>query len=83
MVWDNLKFFLSRLKALKVSESMTLGNNGGFCVSTNTHIENWIFYPEEITSAKITEHAKIFRVIVKYPPVVKNNAYYRLLYKRL
>ena len=39
-VWDELKFFISRLSFLRVSESLSL-NDKAFCVSTGTSAENW------------------------------------------
>lgn len=57
MIWEDLKFFLTRLKFLSVSESITLGTNGGFCVSTNYDFESWIYYPERITSRNIVDEA--------------------------
>ena len=44
-VWDEMKFFLSRLRCLRVSESMNL-NHESFCVYTGTYSENWVYCPE-------------------------------------
>ena len=60
MIWEDLKFFLTRLTYLSVSESMKLGDNGGFCVSTNCASENWIYYPERITGMKTVKEAVKF-----------------------
>lgn len=62
MIWEDLKFFLTRLTSLSVSESMTLGDKGGFCVSTACSYENWIYYPERITSRKVVDDAVKFFV---------------------
>ena len=51
-VWENLRFFTTRLKALAVSESLPLGNEG-FCVSTHTDYENWVYLPERVTSPEV------------------------------
>ncbi len=60
IIWEDLKFFLERLTFLPVSETMKLGNNGGFCVSTNCALENWIYCPERITDRKTVEDAVKF-----------------------
>ena len=59
MVWEDFRFFMTRLTFLSVSESMKLGNNG-FCVSTGCESENWIYYPERITSREIVDDAVKF-----------------------
>lgn len=58
MIWEDMKFFLSRLTFLSVSESMKLGE--GFCVSTGCASENWVYYPERITSKNIVDDAMKF-----------------------
>ena len=44
-LWENLRFFLTRLRALSPCESLTLP--GGFCLSTGSDSasENWAFFP--------------------------------------
>ena len=59
-IWENLKFFIDTLKSLPVSESLTLSANGSCCVSTNTYFENWIYYPERITSPEKVNKAVHF-----------------------
>ena len=61
-IWEDLKFFVDTLKSLPVSESLTLSENGSYCVSTNTDFENWVYCPEyEITSEMADEAARFFR----------------------
>ena len=61
IIWDNLKFFMECLRDLPVSESLSLGEEG-FCVSTGTYAENWVYFPESVTSPEIAEEAvKFFR----------------------
>lgn len=43
-VWEEMKFFVSRLASLSVSETLKL-NDESICVFTNTPSENWIYYP--------------------------------------
>ena len=59
-IWEDLKFFLERLKALPVSESLRLGNNGGFCVSTGCDLESWVYFPERVNDANIVNEAVKF-----------------------
>lgn len=47
IIWDDLKFFLGRLKAFPVSKSLTLSNKS-FCVSTGCSFESWVCYPEKL-----------------------------------
>ena len=47
-VWESLGFFTARLRALAVSESIPLGEKG-YCVSTGTDSENWVYLPERVT----------------------------------
>ena len=44
-VWDEMKFFVSCLSSLPVSEILRL-NDESICVSTNTPYENWVYYPD-------------------------------------
>ena len=61
IVWENLKFFMGCLRDLPVSGSLSLGEEG-FCVSTGTEAENWVYFPESVTSPVIAEAAvKFFR----------------------
>ena len=59
-VWEDLKFFLGRLRALKVSESIALGKSGGFCVSTNNKFENWVYFPERVRDIETVNTAVTF-----------------------
>lgn len=45
-VWDNLEFFLTRLRALPPCQAMDMGGRG-FCLSTRSESasENWAFLP--------------------------------------
>lgn len=43
-VWDEMKFFVSCLRSLPVSETLKL-NDEAVCVFTNTPYENWVYYP--------------------------------------
>lgn len=58
-VWNELKFFLTRLKSLRVSESMNL-NDESFCVSTGTYSENWIYCPNP-ERANVNDAVNFFR----------------------
>ena len=58
-VWENLRFFTTRLKALAVSESLQLGENG-FCVSTATDFENWVYFPERVTTPEVVRNVMKF-----------------------
>ncbi|MBQ6776305.1 MAG: GNAT family N-acetyltransferase [Synergistaceae bacterium] len=60
MIWNELKFFLTRLKGLNVSKSITLGEGGGFCVSTGCDIESWVWYPGRVVDSETVERAKEF-----------------------
>jgi len=60
MIWENLSFFIERLKFLPVSESLTLGDGEGFCVSTGTEEENWIYYPHRVSSLEMVNEAVKF-----------------------
>ncbi|MBQ7197092.1 MAG: GNAT family N-acetyltransferase [Synergistaceae bacterium] len=55
ITWEELGFFLTRLKNLSVSKSITLGDKGGFCVSTGCDIESWVYYPERVKDSSIVE----------------------------
>ena len=57
IIWDELKFFLTRLKSLSVSESMSI-NDESFCVSTGTYYENWIYCPNP---ERVNDAANFFR----------------------
>ncbi|MBQ7594919.1 MAG: GNAT family N-acetyltransferase [Synergistaceae bacterium] len=59
VIWEDLKFFLKRLKSLPVSESLRLGDEG-FCVSTGCEFENWIYYPEKIVDVNLVNEAVKF-----------------------
>ena len=60
-VWDEMKFFVSRLSSLRVSETLKL-NDESICVSTNTPYENWVYYPDpEDDSESVSKAAKFFR----------------------
>ena len=59
-IWENLKFFLERLKNLPVSENLRLGNNGGFCVSTGCDFESWVYFPERVNDAEVVNEAVKF-----------------------
>ena len=58
-VWKNLRFFTARLKALVVSESLPLGNEG-YCVSTGTGSENWVYFPERVTPEAVNDVVSFF-----------------------
>ena len=60
-VWDEMKFFVSRLASLSVSESFRF-NNESICVFTNTPSENWIYYPSpEGDYESVKKAAEFFR----------------------
>ena len=54
ITWRELEFFLTRLKSLPVSKSISLGDKG-FCVSTGCDIESWVFYPKRVKNPEIVE----------------------------
>lgn len=56
----NMKVFMERLRGLSVSESLTLGNSEGFCISTNTEAENWICFPGRVKDAETVRRAAEF-----------------------
>ena len=58
-VWENLRFFTARLKALAMSESLPLGNEG-YCVSTGTGSENWVYFPERVTPEAVNDVVRFF-----------------------
>ena len=59
ITWEELKIFLTELKNLPVSESITLGESG-FAVSTGCDIESWVFYPELVKDIEVVEKAVNF-----------------------
>ena len=60
ITWKEFGLFLTRLKNLPVSKSITLGNNGGFCVSTGCDIESWVYYPERVKNIEDVKRAVNF-----------------------
>ncbi|MBQ9566084.1 MAG: GNAT family N-acetyltransferase [Synergistaceae bacterium] len=61
-VWENLAFFLTRLRRLPCCSSLVLGGGRGFCVSTRSAFasENWAFFPAPLTDAEPVEAAVDF-----------------------
>lgn len=57
-IWEDLRFFLLRLRALSVSKSFELDE--GFCVSTNNEFENWIYYPGRVREIETVKTAMNF-----------------------
>ena len=51
IVWDDLKFFMGRLKSLSVSKSLNLNQNS-FCVSTGCSFESWVCYPDSLINSE-------------------------------
>lgn len=62
IIWEDLKFFLTRLRALRTSEMLALGDDEGFCVSTCCDFESWVYYPANI-EAKTEDEALVNEVI--------------------
>ena len=61
IIWQDFSFFLTRLKYLPVSKSLTLGaNNEVFCVSTGCSFESWVYYPARITDPEIVKRTVKF-----------------------
>lgn len=58
IIWEDLKFFLTRLRHLEISDSLPLEE--GFCVSTRCESENWVYYPHDITSPELVNEAVKF-----------------------
>ena len=62
IIWEDLKFFLTRLRALRTSEMLALGDDEGFCVSTCCDFESWVYYPANIEDeALVNEVIRFFR----------------------
>lgn len=60
-VWESLKFYLTSLKNLPVSESLMLDGDKGFCVSTGSSWDSWVYYPERLKdSDTVKEILKFF-----------------------
>ena len=59
-IWEDLKFFVTCLKNLSVSESLMLDNDKGFCVSTGCDLDSWVFYPEHVNDSGIVKEAMNF-----------------------
>ena len=57
-IWQDLRFFISRLRLLSVSESLELDE--GFCVSTNNEFENWVYYPARVRDVETVRAAMNF-----------------------
>ena len=57
-IWEDLRFFISRLRTLSVSKSLELDE--GFCVSTNNEFENWIYYPARVREIETVKTAMNF-----------------------
>ena len=56
IIWQDLEFFLTRLKDLPVSKSLTLDDkNGSFCVSTGCSFESWVYYPARVTDPEMVK----------------------------
>ena len=62
IIWDDLSFFVNCLKSLPVSKNLMLDDKGSCCVSTGTYSENWIYFPENITSPELVNSAVKFFV---------------------
>ncbi|MBQ6773609.1 MAG: GNAT family N-acetyltransferase [Synergistaceae bacterium] len=60
LMWNELKFFIESLKSLSVSQSLTLGRDECFCVSTNCSWESWVCYPDSINNAQEIRNAVDF-----------------------
>lgn len=59
MIWDELKFFLTRLKSLHVSESINLADKG-FCFSVGCELENWVYWPDKLAGKIVDDVMKFF-----------------------
>ena len=58
VIWGELRFFLERLEALSVSQSIVLGS--GFCVSVASYAENWVYLPEPVDAYDYVVEATMF-----------------------
>ena len=58
VIWNELRFFLERLEALSVSQSIVLGS--GFCVSVASYAENWVYLPEPVDAYDYVMEATMF-----------------------
>ena len=56
----NMRFMMECLKNLPSSEILTLGNYGGFCISTRTESENWICFPDRVNDIETVKKAAEF-----------------------
>ncbi len=59
LMWSGLKFLVDTLKGLRVSRNLELSAES-FCVSTGTESENWVYFPEQITSLEQVNNAVKF-----------------------
>ncbi len=60
-VWNEMKFFVSRLSSLSVSETLKLKDES-LCVFTNTLYDNWVYYPNpEGDSESVSRVIEFFR----------------------
>lgn len=73
LIWDELKFFLSRLKSLSISDSLNLDNNG-FCVSVKCELESWVYCPDKINKDICDKVIKFFAGRESFMWPVYNNA---------
>ena len=61
IIWQDIEFFLTRLKNLPVSKSLPLDEkNGGFCVSTGCSFESWVYYPARVTDPEMVKNVMKF-----------------------
>ena len=58
----NMRFMMECLKDIPSNESLTLGNDEGFCVSTGTKYENWVYFPGRVNDVEtVRKAAEFFR----------------------
>ena len=78
LIWDELKFFISRLKSLSISESLNLDNKG-FCVSVKNELESWVYWPDKINSEICDKIIKFFHERESFMWPIYDNADTKIL----
>ena len=56
----NMRFMMECLRNIPANESIALGNSGGFCVSTCTKFENWVYFPDPVNDIETVKAATEF-----------------------
>ena len=78
LIWDELKFFISRLKSLSISEFINLDNKG-LCVSVKNELESWVYWPDKINSEICDKIIKFFHERESFMWPIYDNANTKIL----